>query len=93
MELPFADSDLFPHTEKQLHADQIESGKARWLWLNRALRQLIKLFEHGKTLGSLIRIPPKAGHANCLRHAAASRTMIASSPAFGNIALPCCCCR
>ncbi|MEI6656810.1 MAG: BREX-1 system adenine-specific DNA-methyltransferase PglX, partial [Verrucomicrobiota bacterium] len=56
-ELPFADSDLFPQTEKQLTLTK-PNQESPLAAVEPCLRELIKLFEHGKTFGSLIRVPP-----------------------------------
>jgi hypothetical protein len=57
-ELPFTDSDMFPDAQKQLTlgSPKEESPLAS---VEPCLRDLIKLFEHGKTFGSLIRVPPE----------------------------------
>ena len=56
-ELPFADSDLFPQTEKQLTLTK-PNQESPLAAVEPCLRELINLFEHGKTFGSLIRVPP-----------------------------------
>ncbi len=55
--LPFADSDLFPDTKQQLTLNKPTKGSPL-AEVEPCLRELIKLFEHGKTFGSLIRVPP-----------------------------------
>jgi hypothetical protein len=55
-ELPFADSDLFPQTEKQLTLTK-PNQESPLAAVEPCLRELINLFEHGKTFGSLIRVP------------------------------------
>jgi hypothetical protein len=57
-ELPFADSDLFPQTEKQLTLTK-PNQESPLAAVEPCLRELINLFEHGKTFGSLIRVPPE----------------------------------
>jgi hypothetical protein len=57
-ELPFADSDLFPQTDKQLTLTK-PNQESPLAAVEPCLRELINLFEHGKTFGSLIRVPPK----------------------------------
>jgi SAM-dependent methyltransferase len=55
-DLPFTDSDLFPDTQKQLAlAKSAKDGPLAAV--EPCLRELIRLFEHGKTFGSLIRVP------------------------------------
>jgi len=56
-ELPFTDSDLFPDTQKQFTLSKPAKGSPLTA-VEPCLRELIKLFEHGKTFGSLIRVPP-----------------------------------
>ena len=56
-ELPFTDGDLFPQTQKQLTLNKPPQGSPLAV-VEPCLRELIKLFEHGKTFGSLIRVPP-----------------------------------
>jgi len=56
-ELPFCDSDLFPDTQKQLTLTKPAKGSPL-ATVEPCLRELIKLFEHGKTFGSLIRVRP-----------------------------------
>ncbi len=56
-QLPFADSDLFPDTQKQLTLNKPTKGSPL-AEVEPCLRELISLFEHGKTFGSLIRVPP-----------------------------------
>ena len=55
-ELPFADSDLFPDIQKQLTLSRPTKGSPLAA-VEPCLRELIRLFEHGKTFGSLIRVP------------------------------------
>ena len=55
-ELPFADSDLFPQTAKQLTLTK-PNQESPLAAVEPCLRELIKLFEHGKNFGSLIRVP------------------------------------
>jgi len=55
-ELPFVDNDLFPDTQKQLTLNKPTKGSPLAA-VEPCLRELIKLFEHGKTFGSLIRVP------------------------------------
>jgi type II restriction/modification system DNA methylase subunit YeeA len=55
-DLPFADSDLFPDTKKQLTLNKPTQGSPLAA-VEPCLRELIKLFVHGKTFGSLIRVP------------------------------------
>ncbi len=55
-DLPFSDNDLFPDTQKQLTLNKPTKGSPL-ASLEPCLRELIKLFEHGKTFGSLIRVP------------------------------------
>lgn len=57
-ELPFADNDLFPQTEKQLTLTK-PNQESPLAAVEPCLRELINLFEHGKTFGSLIRVPPE----------------------------------
>lgn len=57
-ELLFADSDLFPQTEKQLTLTK-PNQESPLAAVEPCLRELIKLFEHGKTFGSLIRVSPE----------------------------------
>jgi type II restriction/modification system DNA methylase subunit YeeA len=56
-ELAFADGDLFTQPQQQITLNRPiqESPLAA---VEPCLRELIKLFEHGKTFGSLIRVPP-----------------------------------
>ncbi len=56
-ELPFADSDLFPQSEKQLTLTK-PNQESPLAAVEPCLHELIRLFEHGKTFGSLIRVPP-----------------------------------
>ncbi len=57
-ESPFADSDLFPETQRQITLTTRLQGSPL-VAVEPCLRELIKLFEHGKTFGSLIRVPTK----------------------------------
>lgn len=57
-ELPFADSDLFPQTDKQLTLTK-PNQESPLAAVEPCLRELINLFEHGKNFGSLIRVPPE----------------------------------
>ena len=52
-----ADQDLFPDTKKQLTLTK-QPQENPVVAVEPCLRELIKLFEHGKTFGSLIRVPP-----------------------------------
>ena len=56
-DLPFTDSDMFPDMQKQLTLSRPAKGSPLAA-VEPCLRGLIKLFEHGKTFGSLIRIAP-----------------------------------
>lgn len=51
-----ADQDLFPDTKKQLPLKK-QLQESPLAAVEPCLRELIKLFEHGKTFGSLIRVP------------------------------------
>ncbi|MHB9007154.1 MAG: BREX-1 system adenine-specific DNA-methyltransferase PglX [Limisphaerales bacterium] len=57
-DLPFSDSDLFPDTKNQVTLSKPAKGSPLAA-VEPCLRELIKLFEHGKTFGSLIRVPPE----------------------------------
>jgi hypothetical protein len=56
-ELPFGDSNLHPDIRKQLTLNRPTKGSPL-AEVEPCLRELIRLFEHGKTFGSLIRVPP-----------------------------------
>ncbi len=53
-----ADQELFPDTKKQLPLKK-QPQESLLAVVEPCLRELIKLFEYGKTLGSLICVPPK----------------------------------
>ncbi len=55
-ELAFADNDLFPKTQTQFISAK-PNQESPLAAIEPCLRELIKLFQHGKTFGSLIRIP------------------------------------
>jgi len=57
-DLPFAESDLFPQTARQLTLTK-PNQESPLAAIEPCLRKLINLFEHGKTFGSLIRVPPE----------------------------------
>ncbi len=58
VESPFSDGDLFPETRRQLTLTT-RSKESPLAAVEPCLRELIKLFEHGKTFGSLICVPPE----------------------------------
>lgn len=56
-EPPFGDGDLFTQPQQQITLNR-PTQESPLAAVEPCLRELIKLFEHGKTFGSLIRVPP-----------------------------------